>query len=97
MTGEARAVSAVKGRLATAGCSDHKESVRPHEGVPICTRKWVDRDPRGKVEGIDTGACPLYLLMGEYHFSCTPEDTRRAAAAIKGRASSSWSNSVIFR
>ena len=22
------------------------------------------------------GACPLYLLTGEYDFSCTPEDTR---------------------
>jgi pimeloyl-ACP methyl ester carboxylesterase len=44
----------------------------------------VDGDLRGRVEGIDTGACPLYLLTGEYDFSCTPEDTRRTAAAIKG-------------
>jgi pimeloyl-ACP methyl ester carboxylesterase len=33
---------------------------------------------------IDTGVCPLYLLTGEYDFSCTPEDTGRTAAAIKG-------------
>ena len=52
--------------------------------VPICSRKWVDGDLPGKVEGIDTGACPLYLLTGEYDFSCTPEDSRRTAAAIKG-------------
>ena len=44
----------------------------------------VDGDLRGRVEGIDTGACPLYLLTGEYDFSCTPDDTRRTAAAIKG-------------
>ncbi len=44
----------------------------------------VDGDLRGRVEGIDTAACPLYLLTGEYDFSCTPEDTIRTAAAIKG-------------
>src|SRR5580704_12788489 len=44
----------------------------------------VDGDLRGRVEGIDTGACPLYLLTGEYDFSCTPEDTKRTAAAIAG-------------
>jgi pimeloyl-ACP methyl ester carboxylesterase len=33
---------------------------------------------------IDTAACPLFLLTGEYDFSCTPEDTRRTAAAIPG-------------
>src|ERR1700682_2661995 len=27
---------------------------------------------------------PLYLLTGEYDFSCTPEDTMRTAAAIGG-------------
>jgi pimeloyl-ACP methyl ester carboxylesterase len=44
----------------------------------------VDGDLRGRVEGIDTAACPLYLLTGEYDFSCTPEDTIRTGAAIKG-------------
>lgn len=44
----------------------------------------VDGDLRGRVEGIDTTACPLYLLTGEYDFSCTPEDTVRTAASIKG-------------
>ena len=37
-----------------------------------------------RVEKIDTGICPLYLLTGEYDFSCTPEDTKRTAAAIPG-------------
>jgi pimeloyl-ACP methyl ester carboxylesterase len=44
----------------------------------------VDGDLRGRLKGIDTAACPLYLLTGEYDFSCTPEDTIRTAAAIKG-------------
>jgi pimeloyl-ACP methyl ester carboxylesterase len=44
----------------------------------------VDGDLRAKVGGIDTGACPLYLLTGEYDFSCTPEDTERTAQKIAG-------------
>jgi pimeloyl-ACP methyl ester carboxylesterase len=44
----------------------------------------VDGDLRGKVGAIDTGVCPLYLLTGEYDFSCTPADTERTAAQIKG-------------
>ena len=33
---------------------------------------------------IDTQACPVHLLTGSYDFSCTPEDTLRTAAKIKG-------------
>ena len=33
---------------------------------------------------IDTRVCPLYLLTGEYDFSCTPEDTMRSAQHIAG-------------
>jgi pimeloyl-ACP methyl ester carboxylesterase len=44
----------------------------------------VDGDLRAKVGGIDTNACPLFLLTGEYDFSCMPEDTRRTAEKIKG-------------
>jgi pimeloyl-ACP methyl ester carboxylesterase len=44
----------------------------------------VDGDLRGKVAGIDTGVCPLYLLTGEYDFSCTPQDTERTAEQIAG-------------
>jgi len=44
----------------------------------------VDADLRGKLGGIDTASCPLYLLTGEYDFSCTPEDTLRTAGAISG-------------
>ena len=44
----------------------------------------VDGDLRGKVGKIDTRVCPLYLLTGEYDYSCTPEDTLRTAAQIAG-------------
>ena len=44
----------------------------------------VDGDLREVVAGIDTRTCPLYLLTGEYDFSCTPEDTKRTAARIPG-------------
>lgn len=44
----------------------------------------VDGDLRDVVAKIDTKACPLYMLTGEYDFSCTPEDTLRTAAKIPG-------------
>jgi pimeloyl-ACP methyl ester carboxylesterase len=44
----------------------------------------VDGDLRATVGAIDTAICPLYLLTGEYDFSCTPEDTKRTADKIKG-------------
>jgi pimeloyl-ACP methyl ester carboxylesterase len=44
----------------------------------------VDGDLRGRVAAIDTSRCPLFLLTGEYDFSCTPEDTLRTAASIEG-------------
>jgi len=44
----------------------------------------VDGDLRGRVDKIDTSVCPLYLLTGEYDFSCTADDTMRTAAAIPG-------------
>jgi pimeloyl-ACP methyl ester carboxylesterase len=44
----------------------------------------VDGDLRGEVGAIGTKVCPLYLPTGEYDFSCTPEDTKRTAAAIGG-------------
>jgi pimeloyl-ACP methyl ester carboxylesterase len=42
----------------------------------------VDGDLRGRTKAIDTRVCPLYLLTGEYDFSCMPEDTLRTAAGI---------------
>lgn len=44
----------------------------------------IDGDFRHDTHRIDPAACPLYLLTGEYDFSCTPEDTRSTAAKIAG-------------
>ncbi|WP_441242497.1 alpha/beta fold hydrolase [Tardiphaga sp. 768_D3_N2_1] len=44
----------------------------------------VDGDLRGRTKAIDTTTCPLYLLTGEYDFSCMPEDTVRTASGIVG-------------
>jgi pimeloyl-ACP methyl ester carboxylesterase len=44
----------------------------------------VDGDLRDRLSRIDTRKCPLYMLTGEYDFSCTPEDTERTAAGIPG-------------
>ncbi len=44
----------------------------------------VDADLRGRLGGINTAVCPLYLLTGEYDFSCQAEDTLRTASAIPG-------------
>ena len=41
-------------------------------------------DFRARVATIGTPGCPLYLLTGEYDFSCTPEDTHRTAKALPG-------------
>jgi pimeloyl-ACP methyl ester carboxylesterase len=43
-----------------------------------------DGDIRGRVAEIDTSRCPLYLLTGEYDYSCTPEDTLDLVQRIKG-------------
>jgi pimeloyl-ACP methyl ester carboxylesterase len=44
----------------------------------------VDGDLRPRIHAIDTSVCPLFLLTGEYDFSCSPEDTLRTAAGIPG-------------
>jgi pimeloyl-ACP methyl ester carboxylesterase len=44
----------------------------------------VDGDLRPRIKEIDTAACPLYLLTGEYDFSCSPEDTLRTVKSIPG-------------
>src|SRR6201996_895070 len=44
----------------------------------------VDSDLRPEMEKIDTKVCPLYLLTGEYDFSCTAENTSETAAEIAG-------------
>ncbi|MDX1432621.1 MAG: alpha/beta hydrolase [Gammaproteobacteria bacterium] len=44
----------------------------------------VDGDVRDRVAKIDTARCPLYLLTGEYDYSCTPDDTRELARLVGG-------------
>lgn len=44
----------------------------------------ADSDFRDRVHRIDTTACPVFLLTGEYDFSCTPADTLRTAKDIPG-------------
>ena len=44
----------------------------------------IDGDIRDKVSGIDTCKCPVYLLTGEYDYSCSPAHTRSTAERIEG-------------
>lgn len=44
----------------------------------------VDGDIRHRLGEIDTSRCPLYLLTGEYDYSCTPADTLETASHIPG-------------
>ena len=44
----------------------------------------LDGDIRARVSEIDTKRCPLFLLSGEYDYSCTPEETLEVARSIKG-------------
>ncbi|CAL5872031.1 uncharacterized protein PFLUO_LOCUS6288 [Penicillium psychrofluorescens] len=41
-------------------------------------------DGRNRLEHIDTSRCPVYMLTGEYDYSCTPEVSAAAAAKIPG-------------
>lgn len=43
-------------------------------------------DLRGRLAAIDTRVCPVWLLTGEYDYSCTPEATQEVAAAVPGSA-----------
>jgi len=44
----------------------------------------LNGDIRGRVAEIDTRRCPLFLLSGEYDYSCTPEETLAVAQSIAG-------------
>jgi len=44
----------------------------------------ADGDIRDRVKDIDTQKCPLYLLTGEYDYSCTPKDTEFIGNTIPG-------------
>ena len=44
----------------------------------------IDGDVSGSLREIDTQRCPVYMLTGEYDYSCTPEASRDTAAKIDG-------------
>lgn len=44
----------------------------------------LEGDIRAEVAKIDTSRCPLYLLTGEYDYSCSPDDTREVAKQAAG-------------
>lgn len=41
-------------------------------------------DLRGELGLIDTAKCPVWLLTGDYDYSCPPGATREAASGIPG-------------
>jgi len=43
-----------------------------------------DGDIRDRVGRIDTRRCPLFLLTGEYDYSCAPDDTRAVVERVPG-------------
>lgn len=44
----------------------------------------LDGDISDRVAEIDTSQCPVYLLTGEYDYSCTPETSQQTASMIDG-------------
>ena len=44
----------------------------------------IDGDISDKVHEIDTKQCPVYMLTGEYDYSCTPAASEATAAKIDG-------------
>jgi pimeloyl-ACP methyl ester carboxylesterase len=43
-----------------------------------------DWDAKDRVSDIDTNKCPVYMLTGEYDYSCTPEMTKSTSDKIQG-------------
>lgn len=81
----------VSGLFAPGGYEQEKQETLWHykQGGPGIFKGdlWfyrVDADLRGILPEIDTSTCPLWLMTGEYDFSCLPSDTRATAEAIKG-------------
>ena len=44
----------------------------------------VDGDLRQRIAAIDARRCPLFLLTGEYDYSCSPAETEEVAAMVPG-------------
>ncbi|MGH3318803.1 MAG: alpha/beta fold hydrolase [Streptosporangiaceae bacterium] len=52
-----------------------------HGDIGFYSGEW---DARERVGDIDTGRCPVFMLTGEYDYSCTPEMSRSTAEKIPG-------------
>jgi pimeloyl-ACP methyl ester carboxylesterase len=44
----------------------------------------IDGDVRSRLAAVDTKRCPVFLLTGEYDYSCTPDDTLEVAKQVSG-------------
>jgi len=44
----------------------------------------IDGDISETLAEIDTSKCPVFMLTGEYDYSCTPDSSRRTADIIEG-------------
>jgi len=44
----------------------------------------VEGDIQERLAKIDTKRCPVYMLTGEYDYSCSPDDSQATAARISG-------------
>lgn len=44
----------------------------------------IDGDISSKLSEIDTAICPVYMLTGEYDYSCTPQSSQETASLIAG-------------
>ncbi len=49
--------------------------------IRFYSHEW---DASGRVQRIDTKQCPVFMLTGEYDYSCTPDASRATAAKIPG-------------
>lgn len=52
-----------------------------HGDLKFYFRGW---DGRGRIEKIDTKICSVYMLTGEYDYSCTPDASKATAEKIPG-------------
>ena len=61
----------------------HRECEHGGRAQRLCLAERRQDGRRQIVAEIDTRRCPLYLLAGEYDYSCTPDDTRELARRIQ--------------
>ena len=81
----------VSGLIAPTAPSEHRWETLWHymQGGPGVFKGdlhfyTVEGDIMEHVGEIDTAKCPIYMLTGEYDFSCSPEMSQTTAAAIEG-------------